>query len=260
MNVINIHGREMERVREEVQFAVVPLGSVEYHGPHSPLGTDIILAKGFAEQIDPALRPLLYPTIPYTACPGKTQDYSGTISIRPSVFIDYLSDIVEGICQLGIRNIVLLNAHDANMGPSRTVAEAVTGTYRDASFLLINWWQMASLPFQEKMGIFQGTAGRGHGGPYEMSAVKAFCPELVSVQESDLELDSCPPLSSLPYVLVEGTPQGWDGYTGRIQQTSLEAGHLIVDEASKNMNLLIKKWLEMREGTNGEKVNHHGIS
>jgi creatinine amidohydrolase len=119
---------------------------------------------------------------------------------------------------------------------------------------------MASLQFQEEMGIFQGTAGRGHGGPYEMSAVKAFCPELVSVQESDLELDSCPPLSSLPYVLVEGTPQGWDGYTGRIQQTSLEAGHLIVDEASKNMNLLIKKWLEMREGTNGEEANHHGIS
>jgi creatinine amidohydrolase/Fe(II)-dependent formamide hydrolase-like protein len=43
----------------------------------------------------------------------KTQHYSGTVSIRPSVFIDYLSDIVEGVCQLGIRNIVLLNAHDA---------------------------------------------------------------------------------------------------------------------------------------------------
>ncbi|MEK3913868.1 creatininase family protein [Paenibacillus sp. FSL H7-0331] len=259
MNVINVHGREISRVMEGVQFAVVPLGSVEYHGPHSPLGTDIILAKGFGERIDPALGPLIYPTIPFTSCPGKTQHYSGTVSVRPSVFIDYLSDIVEGICQLGIRNIVLLNAHDANMGPSRTVAESVTGKYRDASFLLINWWQMATIQFTEQMGIFQGTAGRGHGGPYEMSAVKAFCPELVSVQESDLELDSCPPLSSLPYVLVEGTPQGWDGYTGRIQQTSLEAGQFIVDEAAQNMNKLIKKWLEMRNGTNGEE-DQHGIS
>jgi creatinine amidohydrolase len=260
MDVINVHGREISRLIEEVQFAVLPLGSVEYHGPHSPLGTDIILAKGFAELIDPGLGPLLYPTIPYTSCPGKTQNYSGTVSVRPSVFIDYLSDIVEGICQLGIRNIVLLNAHDANMGPSRTVAEAVTGTYKDASFLLINWWQMAAIDFSEQKGIFQGTAGRGHGGPYEMSAVKAFCPELVSVQESDLELDSYPPLSSSPYVLVEGTPHGWDGYTGRIQQTSLKAGQMIIDEAAKNMNLLIKNWLEMRTRTHREGDDQHGIS
>ncbi|SDN96686.1 creatinine amidohydrolase [Paenibacillus sp. yr247] len=260
MNIINVHGRDIDRFVDEIQFAVVPLGSVEYHGPHSPLGTDIILANGFAERIDPVLRPLVYPTIAYTACPGKTKDYSGTLSVRPSVFIDYLSDIVEGICQLGIRNIVLLNAHDANMGPSRTVAEAVTGKYRDASFLLINWWQMATIQFSEQVGIFQGTTGRGHGGPYEMSAVKVFCPELVSVQESDSELDSCPPLSSLPYVLVEGTPQNWDGYTGRIQQTSLEAGQFIVEEAVKNMNLLIKNWLEMRKGKNGEDDSQHGIS
>lgn len=252
MNVIGVHGREIGQVTKRAQFAVVPLGSVEYHGPHSPLGTDTILADGFAERIDASLHPLIYPTVPYSACPGKTQNYPGTISVRPSIFIDYLTDIVEGICRLGIRNIVLLNAHDANMGPSRTVAEAVTGSYPDASFLLINWWQMATVDFTQRLGLFQGMAGRGHGGPYEMSAVKAFRPEMVTVQESDLELDSCPPLSPLPYVLVEGTPQGWDGYTGRIRQCSLEAGQSIVEEASRNMNLLIKEWLDMRTGKNGE--------
>jgi creatinine amidohydrolase len=252
MNIMNVHGREIAGIKDQVQFAVVPLGAVEYHGLHSPFGTDIILAQGFADRIDPALQPLIYPTIPYTSCPGKTQGYAGTISVRPTVFIDYLSDILEGICQLGIRNIVLLNAHDANMGPARTVAESVTGMYKDVSFLLINWWQMATIEFSEQMGIFQGTAGRGHGGPYEMSATKFFCPELVSVQESDLELDAGPSLSSLPYILVEGTPQGWAGYTGKIQQTSLEAGQLIVEEATKNMNQLIQKWLEIRKVKNGE--------
>jgi len=246
MNVINVHGREIAQATNTAQFAVVPLGSLEYHGPHSPLGTDIILAEGFAQMVDTGLKPLIYPVVSYTPCPGKTQDYAGTVSVRPSVFIDYLSDIVDGICQLGIRNIVLLNAHDANMGPARTVAESMTGTYKNMSFLLINWWQMAAIEFSEQMGIFQGTAGRGHGGPYEMSAVKAFRPELVSVQNQDLELTSCPPLASLPYVLVEGTPQGWNGYTGKIKQTSLEAGELIVGEAARNMNQLIMNWLEMR--------------
>ncbi|MDD9265836.1 creatininase family protein [Paenibacillus sp. GCM10023248] len=246
MNVINVHGREVDEVKNTAQFAVVPIGSLEYHGPHSPLGTDVILAEGFAQMVDSALKPLIYPVISYTPCPGKTQDYPGTVSVRPSVFIDYLSDIVDGICQLGIRNIVLLNAHDGNMGPSRTVAESITGVYKDASFLLINWWQMVATDFPEQMGLFQGTAGRGHGGPYEMSAVKAFRPDLVSVQDSDLELDSYPLLTTMPYVLVEGTPQGWDGYTGKIKQTSYEAGESIVEEAARNMNRLIANWLEMR--------------
>jgi creatinine amidohydrolase len=246
MNVINVHGREIDEVKNSTQFAVVPLGALEYHGPHSPLGTDVILAEGFAQLVDFALKPLIYPVVSYTPCPGKTQDYPGTVSVRTSVFIDYLSDIVDGICQLGIRNIVLLNAHDGNMGPSRTVAESITGIYKDASFLLINWWQMVATEFPEQMGIFQNTAGRGHGGPYEMSAVKAFRPDLVSVQDSDLELDSSPLLYSMPYVIVEGTPQGWDGYTGKIRQTSYEAGEQIVKEAARNMNLLITNWLEMR--------------
>ncbi|OXM85969.1 creatininase family protein [Paenibacillus rigui] len=252
MHVIEVHGRELEGVKAEAQFAVLPLGSVEYHGPHSPLGTDIILAQGFAEHVAAELRPLIYPTVSFTSCPGKTRHYPGTISVRPSVYTEYLTDIVEGICELGLRNIVLLNAHDANMGPSRTVAEAVTGRYPDASFLLINWWQMVSLEFAEQEGYFKGTTGRGHGGPYEMSAVKAFRPDLVTVQPTDPDLTSKPALASLPYILVEGTPQGWNGYTGQISQTSFEAGTAIVEEASRNMNRLIRSWLENRKRKDGE--------
>ncbi|MFY0545007.1 creatininase family protein [Brevibacillus sp. H7] len=246
MKAIKLHGRRLNDVLATAPFAVLPLGSVEYHGPHSPLGTDFFLAEGFADAIDPALNPLIYPTVPFAPCPGKTQDYLGTVSVRPEVFLSYLTDVVEGICRQGIRNIVLLNAHDANMGPSRTVAEAVTGRYKDASFLIVNWWQMVAVPFAEEQGLFQGTAGRGHGGPYEMSAVKAFYPELVLVGEEDAELQPPPPLSPLPYVLVEGTPQGWAGYTGSIRQTSLQAGQTIVAEAVKNMNELIRHWLLMR--------------
>lgn len=254
MQIIDVHGRELDQVLAEVRFAVLPLGSIEYHGPHSPYGTDIILAQGFAERIDAQLRPLIYPAVSFTTCPGKTMRYPGTISVRPSVYTDYLTDIVQGICELGIRNIVMLNAHDANMGPSRTVAEAITGQYPDVSFLLINWWQMAALSFTEQEGLFRGTTGRGHGGPYEMSAVKAIRPDLVSVQPADQDLVTPPALSSLPYVLVEGAPQGWNGYTGMISQTSFEAGEAIVEEASRNMNRLISNWLEMRarnDGTGG---------
>ncbi|WP_126428214.1 creatininase family protein [Brevibacillus marinus] len=246
MKLADLHGRELSAALAEANFAVLPLGSLEYHGPHSPLGTDQILAEGFAQLIDPASKPLLCPAIPFSPCPGKTADYRGTISVRPEVFIAYLQDVVSGICRLGVRNILLLNAHDANLGPARTVAEAVTREYKDASILLINWWQMTAVSFCEEQGLFQGTAGRGHGGPYEMSAVKALRPDLVAVGADDQELDALPALSALPYVLVEGTPAGWAGYTGRIRQTSLRAGRAIVAEAAQNLNQLLRHWLRTR--------------
>ncbi|NWQ42739.1 creatininase family protein [Bacillus sp. EB106-08-02-XG196] len=242
MKACDVHGRDLQSLAQAT-FAVVPLGSFEYHGPHSPLGTDIVLAEGFANLIDPSLGGAVFPTVPYTACPGKTNKYKGTIPIRPSIIHEYLIDITMGIIEQGIKKIILLNAHDGNMGVSRTVAEYVTVKHPDASFLLVNWWQMVAIDAAEEIG-FEGTKGRGHGGPYEMSAVKAFRPDLVHVIVEDEEFKEVPPLSSYPYILVEGTPKAWDGYTGLIQQISYEKGKKIVDKATANMNDLIKKWLE----------------
>lgn len=246
MKAIEIHGRDLTRLTD-ADFAVLPLGSFEYHGPHSPFGTDIFLAEGFAQQIDPSLNGVIYPVVPYTACPGKTAKYPGTIPVRPSVIQEYLIDITDGILKQGIHNIILLNAHDGNMGVSRTVAEYMTGKYKQASFLLINWWQMVEVNKAEELGLV-GTKGRGHGGPYEMSATKAFRPDLIHVDKEDEEFKELPSLSSLPYILVEGEPKAWDGYTGLIQQTSLEMGKKIVNEASRNMNELIAAWLKANEG------------
>jgi creatinine amidohydrolase len=242
LKACDVHGRDLHSL-SQATFAVVPLGSFEYHGPHSPLGTDIVLAEGFANLIDSSLGGAVFPTVPYSACPGKTNKYKGTIPIRPSIIQEYLIDITLGIIEQGIKKIILLNAHDGNMGVSRTVAEYVTGKHPDASFLLVNWWQMVAIDAAEEIG-FEGTKGRGHGGPYEMSAVKAFRPDLVHVIAEDEEFKEMPPLSSYPYILVEGNPKAWDGYTGLIQQISYEKGKKIVEIASANMNELIKKWLE----------------
>jgi creatinine amidohydrolase len=242
LKACDVHGRDLHSL-SQATFAVVPLGSFEYHGPHSPLGTDIVLAEGFANLIDSSLGGAVFPTVPYSACPGKTNKYKGTIPIRPSIIQEYLIDITLGIIEQGIKKIILLNAHDGNMGVSRTVAEYVTGKHPDASFLLVNWWQMVAIDAAEEIG-FEGTKGRGHGGPYEMSAVKAIRPDLVHVIAEDEEFKEMPPLSSYPYILVEGNPKAWDGYTGLIQQISYEKGKKIVEIASANMNELIKKWLE----------------
>lgn len=241
----NLQGRDLQKLVEQSDFAVLPLGSVEYHGPHAPYGTDLILAEGFGRLLDGPFQALLYPAIPYSACPGKTQHYPGTISISPSVMTQYVCEVLDGICQAGFTRILLLNAHDANMGIARTAAEWVTGQFAQCSVLILNWWQMVPAETSNSWGVFTGS-GRGHGGPYEIAAVQAFAPDSVKVMDEDVELPTPPPLSALPYVLVERTPAGWDGYTGRIREISEDTGKRIVTEAARNMSGLLADWIAQK--------------
>jgi len=174
----DIHGSQLH-LFDEADFAVLPLGSYEYHGPSSPYGTDQLLAESFANRIDSTLNGLIYSGIPYTLCPGKTSRYQGTISISSTTTLLYIEEVCKGILASGVKNIILLNAHDANMSIARTVAESLTGIEKDARFLLINWWQMVEIDRAEELG-FQQTKGRGHGGPFEMSAVKYLQPEWIA--------------------------------------------------------------------------------
>ncbi|MDI5942461.1 creatininase family protein, partial [Micromonospora sp. DH15] len=48
--VARVPGGELAAVAAAADFAVLPVGAVEWHGPHLPLGTDLILAEGFAAE------------------------------------------------------------------------------------------------------------------------------------------------------------------------------------------------------------------
>lgn len=49
-----VPGGDLAAVAGAADFAVLPVGAVEWHGPHLPLGADLILAEGFAGESAPA--------------------------------------------------------------------------------------------------------------------------------------------------------------------------------------------------------------
>lgn len=166
MKGIEIWGRDWENCAKEADFALLPLASFEYHGPMAPVGTDAALAMAFAEYAQARYRCVAYPPVFYTACPNKTKG-APTVSIDPPVMLSYLTNVLEGIYASGFSRVLILNAHDGNMGIGRAAAEAVHG---DAHTLLVNWWELLT---QEETERFFAGGGRGHGGPYELSCAWA---------------------------------------------------------------------------------------
>ncbi|WP_329012894.1 creatininase family protein [Micromonospora rifamycinica] len=280
-----IPGGELAAVAAAADYAVLPVGAVEWHGPHLPLGTDLILAEGFAAEAGgaggaaaeaggaggsaaeaggaggsaaeaggasvPAAeagggsgvvgpRGVLFPAVPYAACPGQTRPWPGTVSIRPEIAVGYLADVIEGIVAAGFPRLLIVNGHDANMSTVRAAMEWVSGR-RTASLLLVNWFQLVTPA--ETTELYGPLTARGHGGAYETSGVLGFDPGAVRLDA----VTDLPPKPKLPvghpYVLVESRPDPWQGWSGHISLASEAAGRQVRATAGARLREIVAAWV-----------------
>src|ERR1700694_1397492 len=161
-------------------LAMLPLGSLEFHGPHNPLGSDSIIISGIAERVAARTGGLLFPAIKFTQCPAHTAHFRGSISVRPEVMTMYFAEILRNILHLGFRKVFILNGHEGNIGPGRGAIAQVADETKDAALLFVSWWEFLPSEMMKTLGMFrQANGGHGHGGPLETSAVAAFRPDLI---------------------------------------------------------------------------------
>ncbi|GAA3952637.1 mycofactocin biosynthesis peptidyl-dipeptidase MftE [Gordonia caeni] len=113
---------------ESALTVVVPVGSVEQHGPHLPLDTDSRIGEEVARRAVAALaedpgvpRCLLAPTVEYGAS-GEHEGFPGTVSIGTEALRSLLLELGRSAGRWADR-LVLVNAHGGN-------AEAVVGAVR----------------------------------------------------------------------------------------------------------------------------------
>jgi creatinine amidohydrolase len=108
-------------------LALLPVGSVEMHGPHMPLGTDTIVARAMCLRLAEAADGLVLPDLSYTWA-GATDGFAGTISLDPEVLQRTVAEITARLVQNGFRRIVIASFHAPNprvlYTTSRTLFEA----------------------------------------------------------------------------------------------------------------------------------------
>ncbi len=102
---------EMEA--RETDIAILPIGSLEQHGPHLPLGTDGYAAEALAQEVGRLTGGMVLPAIPFSWV-GCTNAFSGGIGVREEVFLNYLRAVVKTLWQTGFRRILVLNMHGGN--------------------------------------------------------------------------------------------------------------------------------------------------
>jgi len=108
---------------------IVPIGSVEQHGPNGLIGTDHLCAEVVAKGVGDALGAAVAPTLAY----GMSQHhlgFAGSVTLRPSTLMLVVRDVVQSLSVHGFRRFFFINGHGGNVA---SVTAAFDEIYAAAS-------------------------------------------------------------------------------------------------------------------------------
>jgi creatinine amidohydrolase len=155
---------------------ILPMGSVEQHGPHLPTGTDFFAATAIALAVADHLDALVLPLCPLGVTPMH-MPFPGTVSLRPQTLQDVVTDIGSSLAGHGCREFVILNWHEGNI-PS--LALAGERLHRELGLAVVV--VQACYVAEERFGPRAG--GLTHGGKIEAWSVLSCRPELVHLDRA----------------------------------------------------------------------------
>ena len=118
-----------------VDTAIIPLGSVEQHSSHLPIGTDVMLAEGLASAIAERINALLLPPLPISTC-YEHKGVKGSVCMRPSTFYQMLQDIVLSLRDQGIKKVAVLLGHGGIFVAAPAIRE-LNALYDDLQVVLV---------------------------------------------------------------------------------------------------------------------------
>ena len=149
---------------ENDPVVIVPVGSIEQHGPHCPMDVDIsapfYMAVEVAQRVDEF--PVIVAPPVWSGFTHYNMGFPGTINLRLETFQNLLADIFRGIYANGFKRIISVNGHGGNAAPCRAVSWQVAE--ENIFTLSFNWWDMVDEEMHEWSATNEGV---GHAGEWE---------------------------------------------------------------------------------------------
>ena len=176
-----LHWPAIGRLAAASWIAVLPLAATEQHGPHLPVGTDVMIAEAYLARV----RALLAANLPVTFLPTQSIgistehiDFPGTLTLPTEVALKSWTAVGESVARAGIRKLVIVTSHGGNSAAMSLVAQDLRAFHR--MLVVTTSWSRFGAPD----GLFDADELRHgiHGGAVETSIMLAAHPKLVRTE------------------------------------------------------------------------------
>lgn len=185
---------EVEAYLQRSDTIVIPIGSIEQHGPSGLIGTDALCPEGIARaaaDLEPD-RVLVAPTFSVGSAHHHL-GFPGSITLRPSTMIAAIGDWITSLHGHGFRRFYFLNGHGGNIAPVKTAfAEwyaqfSLSGGDVRTALVLRNWWELGDV--EKTCKTLYGQAHGSHATPSEVAVTYALYPEVGARLRPEGKLD-----------------------------------------------------------------------
>ena len=167
-----------EIVKNDPQLAILPLASIEQHGPHLPVATDWYIAMALGQGVAEATGGFLVPPLPISNC-REHMGKKGSVWMDPDVFYDMMMSILMSLKEQGFKKVATLQCH-GGIFMMTPIARQLNAT-NNPDFMLANIDVCNLFASYAAEGIAE-TNTELHAGEIETSFMLHLAPETVKME------------------------------------------------------------------------------
>ena len=134
-----------DRISKKKYVAVIPIGSIEQHGPHLPISTDSDIVSEIASRLCQKCDFLLLPTITYGVSFEHFPFFN--LSIRKSSLALILEDLCSSLYDNHIDKVIILNGHHGNLDSLKKFEKRINKKLKKPKISIFSYWHYLEQDF-----------------------------------------------------------------------------------------------------------------
>lgn len=237
---------EVGEALKEAKVAVIPVGSMEQHGPHLPLQSDTVFVLYICRKAAEEVYPIALVTPPVSIGISRHHiKFPGTLTLRHETLIDLLMDVGWSLKQHGVKKVALINGHGGN---NPVVKIAARKMFDELGLLTasLSYWELLPIDKAEEIIDTFRVGHAGHACEFETSLSYVIQPESIRKERigQSEEMEPLPYQGFLSLSMLEMSKTGVP--RGDPRKASREKGEKILGIIIREMAAFLKSFGELQ--------------
>ena len=203
--------QEIDAAAVAERLVLIPAGTLEDHGKHLPVDTDVVLAQGVCMATADRLpdEVVVLPPLTHGYSPHHI-DFPGTLTIGWKTLVEYVLDITRSLVKHGFRKLLIVNGHGSNRPLLEMAARLTVVEQPYVQCASLSWWELTKV--REVFASVRESEWVAHAGELETSMYLAL--DEARVDMTKAERDTSFPKSPHFWSDLAGAPP--EGYRNAV--------------------------------------------